>query len=139
MKKRCARLFCLLFAVYIGTAVANAPSIFQFDDTQKQALLDELFFEVRCLVCQNQNLKDSKADLAMDLKKIVHEQVGAGKKKEDIIVFLKARYGDFVHYEPPKDERTWLLWMMPWLWLLTGLLLWFFWAGRQSKMSNQKQ
>lgn len=123
-----ARIFILLA---LSWSLCAEMTIFA--DKNKQDTLDVLYEEVRCLVCQNQNLKDSKAELASDLKQLIYEQVEMGKNKEEILFFLKERYGDFVHYEPPKDARTFALWWMPWLWLVAGLCVWFLFLRRQSR------
>ena len=75
--------------------------------------------KLRCLVCQNQSLADSNAELAGDLRREVREQVKAGRSDEQIIAFLVQRYGDFVRYEPPFKASTALLWLGPFL-LLAG-------------------
>jgi len=84
----------------------------------------DLIAELRCLVCQNQSLADSDAELAHDLRAEVYEMVQDGKSDEEIIEFLVARYGDFVLYKPPVKPSTWLLWFGPFaLMLLAGVLL----------------
>ncbi|HUK03463.1 MAG TPA: cytochrome c-type biogenesis protein [Burkholderiales bacterium] len=76
--------------------------------------------KLRCLVCQNQTLADSNAELAGDLRKQVAEQMAAGKSDEQIIEYLTARYGDFVLYDPPFKLRTALLWVGPFALLALG-------------------
>jgi cytochrome c-type biogenesis protein CcmH len=78
--------------------------------------------ELRCLVCQNQNLADSHAELALDLKNQVREQLRAGRTPEQVVTFMTERYGDFVLYRPPFKSTTWLLWLGPALLLGLGLL-----------------
>ena len=84
-----------------------------------QALTQQL----RCLVCQNETLADSRADLAEDLRKEIREQMKAGKSDQEIIAFLTQRYGDFVLYKPPVKATTYLLWFGPFVLLLGGTLL----------------
>jgi cytochrome c-type biogenesis protein CcmH len=74
--------------------------------------------ELRCLVCQNQSIDDSDADLARDLRRIVRERLVAGDSDAEIIAFLTARYGDFVLLRPPVRPATWGLWFGPALLLL---------------------
>ena len=76
--------------------------------------------ELRCLVCQNQSLADSHADLAMDLKQQVREQLRAGRTPDQVLAYMTDRYGDFVLYRPPWKPSTWLLWLGPALLLLAG-------------------
>ena len=76
--------------------------------------------KLRCLVCQNQSLADSNAELAGDLRKQVRDQVAAGRSDREIIDFLVQRYGDFVRYEPPFKPATALLWLGPFVLLLVA-------------------
>jgi cytochrome c-type biogenesis protein CcmH len=78
--------------------------------------------KLRCLVCQNQTIADSNAELAQDLRRQIHEQIAAGRSDSEIIDFMVARYGDFVLYQPPVKPTTWLLWAGPALLLLLGFL-----------------
>jgi len=77
--------------------------------------------ELRCLVCQNQTLADSNAQLALDLKKELREKLAAGMTDQQAIDFMVQRYGDFVLYKPRLQPATWLLWFGPFLILLGGL------------------
>ena len=79
--------------------------------------------DLRCLVCQNQTLADSQADLAVDLRNQITEMVKAGKTDHDIVDFLVQRYGDFVLYRPPLKPATYALWFSPFAALLFGAWL----------------
>jgi cytochrome c-type biogenesis protein CcmH len=79
--------------------------------------------ELRCLVCQNQSIAESNAELAVDLRRQIDEQIAAGKSDREIIDFMVARYGDFVLYRPPLKATTLLLWGGPLLLLLAGVLV----------------
>jgi cytochrome c-type biogenesis protein CcmH len=92
-----------------------------FSDPGQQARYERLANELRCLVCQNETIKDSNASLAADLRRELREQMQAGKSDEEILTFLTDRYGDFVRYRPPLTARTVLLWAAPVLLLLAGL------------------
>lgn len=81
--------------------------------------------ELRCLVCQNETLADSRADLAVDLRNQIREQMKAGKSDKEIIAFLTDRYGKFILFRPPMDPTTYLLWFGPFVLLLVGLVLLF--------------
>ena len=76
---------------------------------------------LRCLVCQNQTIAESNAELAQDLRRQVNEQIAQGKSDDEIIDYMVKRYGDFVLYRPPVKASTILLWFGPALLLLTGL------------------
>lgn len=79
--------------------------------------------ELRCLVCQNESLAGSRADLAMDLRREVRELIKAGKTDPEIKEFLVSRYGDFILYRPPVKPSTWLLWFGPLLLVLGAIWL----------------
>ena len=83
----------------------------------------ELSLKLRCLVCQNQSIAESNAELAVDLRRQVREQVAAGKSDDQIIDFMTARYGDFVLYSPPLKGSTAVLWFGPALLVLIGLII----------------
>jgi len=95
----------------------------QFDDLEKEQLYKRLINELRCLVCQNQTIAGSNADLAKDLRKITYQMVKDGKSYDDVVAFMTKRYGDFVMYRPPFKLRTAILWIAPALFLIVGL--WF--------------
>jgi cytochrome c-type biogenesis protein CcmH len=86
---------------------------------------------LRCLVCQNETLADSRADLAEDLRDEIREQMKAGKSDKEIIDFLTARYGQFILYKPKVTPTTYLLWFGPFLLLLAGLALLFSYIKRR--------
>ena len=110
----------VLAFVMLAAAFAVHAADVRFDDPEEQARYEALINELRCLVCQNQTIADSNADLALDLREKVGEQIAAGKTNEEIIEYLTARYGDFVLYRPPVQPNTWLLWTGPFLLLLVG-------------------
>jgi cytochrome c-type biogenesis protein CcmH len=83
----------------------------------------ELAKQLRCLVCQNETIADSRAGLAVDLRNKLREQMAAGKSDEEIIAFMTERYGDFVLYRPPLKATTVLLWVGPFLLLAIGILI----------------
>jgi len=89
--------------------------------TNKRAV--QLAEQLRCLVCQNQSLADSHADLAVDLRRQIREQIAQGKTDADIVAYMVERYGDFVLYRPPVRAATWLLWFGPPLLLVLGIIL----------------
>ena len=105
-------LACLLSILFTGVVLArDAPPL--ADDPALEQRVMQLSTELRCLVCQNETLADSRADLAIDLRNQIREQMRAGKSDEEIKVWLTQRYGDFVLYRPPVKSSTWLLWFGP--------------------------
>jgi cytochrome c-type biogenesis protein CcmH len=113
----------IILAVLLGvSAMTQAVEVRSFDDPEKQARFDRLVQDLRCLVCQNQSLADSDADLAKDLRDEVYGIIQSGQSEEEAIRFLTDRYGDFVLYRPPLKPITWLLWGGPLLILLAGVV-----------------
>lgn len=112
-------LFALLLplAARADVAVDDAP----LDDPAAEALARSVMKEIRCLVCQNQSIEDSDADLARDLRRMVRERVAAGDDAGEVKAWLVARYGDWVLLDPPLHAGTLALWLSPPLLLLLVL------------------
>lgn len=91
------------------------------EDSVLEGRVQKLSEELRCLVCQNQTLADSHAELAIDLKNQVREMLRKGMSDQLVIDFMVQRYGDFVLYNPPVKQTTWLLWIGPFLLLALGV------------------
>ena len=126
-----------LFAVAALALVASLASAGKMDPPTESALdarLNKLETELRCLVCQNQTLADSNADLADDLRREVRALAVAGRSDDEIRSYLVARYGDFVLYDPPVKPLTWLLWFGPFALLIGGAAVWWIVLQRRSKM-----
>lgn len=107
----------------LNVAAFAAIGVYEFATPEQEARFKRLSEELRCLVCQNQNLADSNAELAQDLRRQVHTMILAGKSDADIIGFMTERYGDFVLYRPPLHAGTLLLWSGPFLLLLLGIVV----------------
>jgi cytochrome c-type biogenesis protein CcmH len=114
-----ARAAIVAFLVF-GMHAALAIDPLTFKDGAQEQRFQKLTRELRCLVCQNQNLADSEADLAKDLRRQVYTMMQSGKSDEEIKQFLVARYNDFVLYDPPLKPGTWLLWFAPGVLVLIG-------------------
>lgn len=99
--------------------------------------VNRLTAELRCLVCQNQSIADSQAELAMQLKREVRQQLASGASDEQVRDFMVQRYGDFVLYRPPVNQATFLLWAAPVLLLLLGAaLLLVHWRERRAAFQD---
>jgi cytochrome c-type biogenesis protein CcmH len=96
---------------------------YEFESAQMEADYKKLIDELRCLVCQNQNLSASDADLARDLRRETYQMLQEGKSSQQVVEFMVARYGDFVLYRPQFKSNTYLLWLGPFLLLLLVLYL----------------
>ncbi len=115
-------LTTLLLLSWAGVSLGGIETR-QFESPEQETAYKELVFELRCLVCQNQNLADSNAELAVDLRNEVYRMLKEGKSKREVLDFMVARYGEFVLYRPPVDKATALLWFGPVIMLAIGLLI----------------
>ena len=121
-----------------GSAFAQEP--LEFDTAEQEARFQQLTLELRCLVCQNQNLADSDAELARDLREEIYEMMMAGQDNEQIKTFLVDRYGDFVLYRPAVGGNTLLLWLMPGILLGIGAIVILFTVrNRKRQLAAQRQ
>jgi cytochrome c-type biogenesis protein CcmH len=119
-------LVALTILLIIGTGSLHATTTlesFKFPTPAEEQHFKDLIAELRCLVCQNQSLADSDAELAHDLRAEVYEMVQDGRSDSEIIEFLVARYGDFVLYNPPVKPATYLIWFGPFVLLLVAAVL----------------
>lgn len=129
-------LLLLLFAVTPFAVAKEAQST--GDDPAVEQRLMKLSKELRCLVCQNETLADSQADLAEDLRREIREQIKAGKSDKEIIEFLTARYGQFILYRPQVTPTTYLLWFGPFVLLLGGLFVLFIYIKQRRDSVTEK-
>jgi cytochrome c-type biogenesis protein CcmH len=122
MKAISPSLVVLLVGLLLPLTSLATEEKYQFDNEQQRSLFGELSKELRCPKCQNQNLADSDAMIAADLKRKVHDLVLAGQNKEQVIDYMKQRYGDFVYYQPPVNSMTIWLWLLPALFIVAALM-----------------
>lgn len=126
----------LLFICLAGAVTAKEAQ--PNEDPKIEQRMKALTEQLRCLVCQNETLADSRADLAEDLRREIREQIKAGKSDKEIIAFLTARYGDFVLYNPPVKTTTYLLWFGPFILLIAGTgVLYRYLKRRRELISDQ--
>ena len=107
-----------------------------FADVATEERLRNLSKELRCVVCQNEALSDSPADLAESMREEIRGLIRAGKTDQEVIEFLTARYGDFVLFRPPFKPLTYLLWVGPFVFLGFGAVVWF--VALRSRRTFQK-
>jgi len=120
---RCSAIAVTLFLL-IATAAGAKEAVPMAEDPILEARLMELSDELRCLVCQNQTLADSDADLAVDLRNEIRDMMKRDLDNAEIIEFLVERYGDFVLYRPPFKQATVLLWLGPGVLIAIAAGLW---------------
>ncbi|PLX62760.1 cytochrome c-type biogenesis protein [Sedimenticola selenatireducens] len=130
-----AWLFVLLLIPLFSQAAIEAT---QFDDPEKEARYKQLVAELRCLVCQNQNLADSNAELAQDMRRKTYELVQSGASSDDVVAYMVKRYGDFVLYRPPFQLSTLLLWLGPFGILAGGVAILFIFIRGKGKLADNQ-
>ncbi len=124
----------ILFFMFTSQALADQEhKIYQFNSQAKQTQFKKLTWELRCLVCQNQNLAESDAKLAADLRAQIAAQIKNGASGQNIINYMVKRYGDYILYKPPVMKSTWILWFGPFVLLVIGVLILYLTIFRQSK------
>ena len=119
-----ALIAVFIFATFFGSTATNASSTTEAAlaaDPVAEKRLQHLSEELRCLVCQNQTIADSNADLANDFRREIRKLIAEGRSDQEILDFVVARYGDFVRYRPPLKGTTLLLWFGPLLLLMAGI------------------
>ncbi|MDH3386332.1 MAG: cytochrome c-type biogenesis protein CcmH [Gammaproteobacteria bacterium] len=116
-------LLLIILLVFWWIPAQAAIEAYEFDSPEMEADYNQLVNELRCLVCQNQNLAGSDADLAQDLRRETYEMLQQGKSQQEVIDFMVARYGDFVLYRPQFKSSTYLLWLGPFLLLMLVLFI----------------
>jgi cytochrome c-type biogenesis protein CcmH len=118
------RLFAAALLMLGSANIAHAAiDAYTFKDEAERARYTELTRELRCPKCQNQDIADSNAPIAADLRKEIYRMLGEGQSNQQIIDFMVDRYGEFVRYKPELNAHTWLLWFGPAGLLLGGVLL----------------
>jgi len=114
------RLFLLILSLFVSVAAFAQQDRYQFDSNEQAVRFEELTKELRCPKCQNQNIADSDAVVAKDLRERVLALVKDGKTKDEVIDYMIDRYGYFVHYDPPVTPATLILWVLPVLIVIIG-------------------
>jgi cytochrome c-type biogenesis protein CcmH len=110
VKIQCLWVVILTFFI---SSFSMAEERYPFEKPKQYELFKELLVELRCPKCQNQNLMDSNSDISSYMKQRVYIMVKEGHSKDDIVTFLKQRYGDFITYDPPLNIQTAVLWFVP--------------------------
>lgn len=114
-------LCCALITAMLSFSSLAIDSEPPFKDPVLQARYERLIHEFRCLVCQDETIADSNADLAAEFRGQVHKLIAAGKTDAEIRAYMVDRYGDFILYKPPVQTSTWALWFGPFLFLLIAV------------------
>lgn len=128
-----AVLFAMLFVLSSSSALAVEPDEILSDPVLETRARD-ISRGLRCLVCQGEDIDESNAGLASDIRKIVREQLTQGRTNDEVLAFVQSRYGDYVLMKPPVKPVTYILWLTPLLALACGLgTAWFYMRRRGAK------
>ena len=134
---------CLLMAALASAVIET----YEFSSPELEQRYQLLSAELRCPKCQNQNIADSNAPIAQDLRKLLYEQLEEGATNEQILDYMVSRYGDFVRYRPAFDSSTAVLWLAPVLLFLAAIIVVFLslrqrkgsGSGGQAELSSEEQ
>ena len=113
----------LIVLAFFSVSVVAVEDNYGFDDPEERVLFLKLTEELRCPMCQNQNIADSDAMIAHDMRRKVYTLLKQGKSEDEIIAYMKDRYGDFVYYKPPVTVATVWLWALPVIFIIVVLFL----------------
>jgi cytochrome c-type biogenesis protein CcmH len=114
------KVLVFLLTLLVSVTVLASEENYYFEDPAQRQLFLQLTEELRCPMCQNQNIADSDAMIAHDLRRKVYQLLQQGKSREEVLEFMKTRYGDFVSYTPPVTPATLWLWLLPVLFVLAA-------------------
>ena len=131
--------FFILILICFSSLVAATEDNFHFDSPEQNALFLSLTKELRCPKCQNQNIADSDAMIAVDLRRKVFELLQKDYDRKQVIDFMKQRYGDFVYYQPPVNPMTIWLWLLPLLFVFMALAALLLTRNRQIVEMDSEQ
>ncbi len=123
----------VLILLFFTTPIFALQDFYSFEDLSQKKRFDQLTTNLRCLVCQNQNLAESNAPLAIDLRNQIYLKINEGMADKEIINYLVERYGNFILYRPPLNMLTFGLWFGPILLLITSVFYLFYYIYKQRR------
>jgi len=138
MKKYLLSFIIFLFCTVSSSLFALQIEFHSFQSPERERLYLALIAELRCVKCQNQNLAESDAELAKDMREKTYQMITEGKSRDDVVNYMTARYGDFVLYKPPFKMKTLLLWAGPPLLLFFSLFFVVRMIRNQPKQTTDK-
>lgn len=130
MKKLTFILLLLTLPTHLYAVDSNPTEL---DNPDQEKRYQELIEELRCVVCQNQSVGDSNAELAQDVRELVRNKIRDGQTDEQITDFMVERYGDFVLYNPPLNSKTYVLWLAPFVLVLIAFIVLMYFIRRHAQ------
>ncbi|MBO1519807.1 cytochrome c-type biogenesis protein [Oceanisphaera pacifica] len=130
---RICSILVLLAGLWLTPSAMAAIDVYEFDSPKQEEVFHELTRELRCPKCQNQDIGDSDAELAKDLRDKTYVMLQEGKSKDDVVEYMVARYGNFILYKPPVMASTLILWVSPVIVIVLGLLMVFARARKKTR------
>ena len=131
-----ALIFVLVFLSSISPCFA-AIDVYEFEDPQLSIRFKQLTSELRCPKCQNQNLAGSNSTLSLDLKQIVYEKLNAGETDQQILDFMRQRYGEFILFKPEMSQSNVFLWTGPIVFLVLFLVFFLRWYANNREVNDE--
>lgn len=135
---RVGRIVIGLNLLLLSLQLQAAIDVYQFNKDTDRERFQYLVSELRCPKCQNQNIADSNAEIARDLRAKIHTMLSDGRSDDEIIDYMTARYGEFVLYEPRVSIQTYLLWFGPAILLVLGILVILWIVRRNARQTSQE-
>lgn len=130
---RICSILVLLVGFWLSPSAMAAIDVYEFSSPKQEEVFHELTRELRCPKCQNQDIGDSDAELAKDLRDKTYVMLQEGKSKKDVVEYMVARYGNFILYKPPVMASTLILWVSPVIVIVLGLLMVFARARKKTR------
>jgi len=138
MKKNTTILFLLMILSLASSYLMANIDLYEFSNEANQERYKKLTKELRCPKCQNQDIADSNAPIATDMRREVHRLLEAGETDQTIVGFMVDRFGEFVSYKPKVKPETYMLWYGPWVLLFMGVVMIIFMASRRASSNKSK-
>ncbi len=129
--------YVTLFLIFLSFYTFASVDVYEFETPEQEAQFRHLIDVLRCPTCQNQNLSGSNSLVSEDLKQIVYEKVKAGESDQEIVQFMKKRYGEFILFEPEVSKDNLILWTAPFLFLFIALTSFFIWYRKNKGELNE--
>jgi len=134
-------LFAKSIFVFLSLVVASNSmatiDIYEFDDAKLSARFQQLTYTLRCPKCQNQNLADSNSTLSLDLKQIIYEKLKAGETDQQVLDFMKQRYGEFILFKPEMSRSNAFLWAGPVVFLVLFVVFFLRWYSNNREIEDE--